>query len=210
MMPETQISSSTVKQLCSEADRLTVPQFQRGYVWTESDRLALVKSILEGIPIGSLVMWSNRKYAAIQSIIDGQQRLTSLIRILDPNETDPRFKIHVDVDTGTLTSGWTLGPRYRSVTLAQLVSEPNQVIRDSFQNCVGVGTDVKVNRLGRIADAINYCSVAITSVTGPMEYAREVYHRINSTGVPVDLADMRTGTEIPLRDLIERHRDGNQ
>lgn len=58
-----------------------VPRFQRGYVWSESRRKALVRSIREGLPVGSIVLCkstartdeSGRIIATFQ-LVDGLQR----------------------------------------------------------------------------------------------------------------------------------------
>ncbi len=81
---------------------IRVPRFQRPPVWNQSQRIALLESIRAGIPIGSMLVWRTRKYAgeldvyplgpgagaateagdALQYVLDGHQRLTTLFTIL--------------------------------------------------------------------------------------------------------------------------------
>ena len=69
-----------------------IPENQRKYVWDEKQVIALIISILKGIPIPQLYMYSNLidgKY----TIIDGQQRITSLyffIKGIFPKPNDRR------------------------------------------------------------------------------------------------------------------------
>jgi len=81
---------------------IQVPRFQRPPVWDQDQRIALLESIRQGIPIGSLLIWRTRKYAselavyplgpaandrtddgdAQQYVLDGHQRLTTLFMVL--------------------------------------------------------------------------------------------------------------------------------
>lgn len=77
-----------------------VPHFQRGLRWKRSDAVALIDSVLRGFPIGSLLLW--RRAAPAESlrlgqvgieaparsdalyVVDGQQRITTFLNVLDP------------------------------------------------------------------------------------------------------------------------------
>lgn len=77
-----------------------VPHFQRGLRWKRSDAVALIDSVLRGFPIGSLLLW--RREAPKESlrlgqvgieaparsdalyVVDGQQRITTFLNVLDP------------------------------------------------------------------------------------------------------------------------------
>lgn len=53
--------------------------YQRGAVWTEAQRVALIKSLLMGLPIGSVVL-NNRGYSSdkLYSVVDGKQRIQAI------------------------------------------------------------------------------------------------------------------------------------
>ncbi len=53
--------------------RLTPAAFQRPYVWTQHDVLALVESILAGYPLGGFLLWSPHGKADISKL--GRRRL---------------------------------------------------------------------------------------------------------------------------------------
>lgn len=80
--------------------KLLLPSFQRNYDWNENDGLALLDSIYKGFPIGSFYTWltsvenkvhsqnfngfeakNNSQEGAVAYLIDGQQRLTTLLRL---------------------------------------------------------------------------------------------------------------------------------
>ena len=53
--------------------------YQRGSVWTEAQRVALIKSLLMGLPIGSVVL-NNRGFSSekLYSVVDGKQRIQAI------------------------------------------------------------------------------------------------------------------------------------
>lgn len=86
-----------------QAGEIRVPRFQRPFVWTIDQRLELFKSIYEGIPVGSFLIWRTREHnlqcydhlgfvdiswprrsdeeevgSIRQYLLDGHQRLTTL------------------------------------------------------------------------------------------------------------------------------------
>ncbi|WP_437793718.1 DUF262 domain-containing protein [Sorangium sp. So ce693] len=98
--------------------QIVIPKFQRPLVWPKEMRLALLDSILEGIPIGTVMLWrtrsgemsvkdrlgpfflpnADRNAPVRQYLLDGEQRLTTLYFALigarqsdeDSEETDER------------------------------------------------------------------------------------------------------------------------
>ena len=67
--------------------------YQRKYIWQSKDQIALIETILLGYPIPEIYLWANdtdpnsgdTKY----SIVDGQQRLTTIQKYLNDD-----FKLH--------------------------------------------------------------------------------------------------------------------
>ncbi len=82
-----------------EAGKYVLPSFQRQYVWDEDDIKDLIDSIINNYPIGTIILWKpshlslvdidpfskplidtpNSKLSEAFYVIDGQQRLTSLL-----------------------------------------------------------------------------------------------------------------------------------
>jgi hypothetical protein len=94
--------------------RIRVPHFQRDFRWESKDVRRLFDSIIKGYPIGSLLLW--RRPAPEDKIrlgaltldvparqdalwvVDGQQRLTSLVNALSTEAADdPRFTLSFDL-----------------------------------------------------------------------------------------------------------------
>lgn len=99
--------------------RLRIPSFQRRLAWDRNDARILVDSLYRGYPVGTLLLWeaeapagrwewgalrltSSRRPDALW-VVDGQQRLVSLARILlAADEAGDDFELYFDLDQATL------------------------------------------------------------------------------------------------------------
>lgn len=104
-----------IEDLVSEArkGRIRIPAFQRGLKWDADDAGLLFDSIYRGYPIGTLLFWQTRAEAEVVRfgpvtvdanarsdawwVVDGQQRLTSLVRVLLGTVSD-EFSLWFDLD----------------------------------------------------------------------------------------------------------------
>lgn len=95
--------------------KIRIPQFQRSFRWGKVDIERLFDSIYRGYPIGNLLMWERPAPEALIEIgplrieapdiadalwvVDGQQRITSLVGALagTAETIDPRFRIFFDL-----------------------------------------------------------------------------------------------------------------
>ena len=86
---------------------LKIPKFQRPYVWSPEDMIELFDSIFHGYPIGSLLIWEtdlhnvtslerlgplrlrNDQRPISSYVVDGHQRLATLVGVLDLPEDYP-------------------------------------------------------------------------------------------------------------------------
>src|SRR5579863_9713681 len=116
--PRLEIERLKVSQIIEDYrnGRLVVPEFQRDYVWKPSRAPKLVDSIYRGYPISVLLLWASDsdtrarsqnprpiRAGTISWLIDGQQRVITLSKILDgedgidvvfnPDEADGTFKL---------------------------------------------------------------------------------------------------------------------
>lgn len=60
------------------------PSYQRGDVWPAADAQKLIESILRGIPLPSIILLkpANQGARAVYEVVDGKQRLTSILRFM--------------------------------------------------------------------------------------------------------------------------------
>jgi hypothetical protein len=97
--------------------RIRLPSFQRDYRWRPGDVESLFDSVLRRYPIGNLLLWERPAPAERVTlgplvldvpesqralwVVDGQQRITSLVGALTAPEgvSDPRFGVYVHLPT---------------------------------------------------------------------------------------------------------------
>lgn len=101
------VKSRPIRTLITEVNsgKYFLPSFQRQYVWDEDDIKDLIDSIINNYPIGTIILWkpssaslseidpfsrplvdlstTNKKTSEIFYVIDGQQRLTSLLLLFN-------------------------------------------------------------------------------------------------------------------------------
>jgi len=65
-----------------EAERLIIPDYQRDYIWSDTQKGLLIDSIFKSIPIGNIFL-NERGGSPAYEIIDGQQRLTTLFKFMN-------------------------------------------------------------------------------------------------------------------------------
>lgn len=69
--------------------QLTIPEFQRNYVWDQVKASKLIESFLLGLPVPGVFLYKNRVTNKL-AVIDGQQRILSAIRYFK-NEFDEKI-----------------------------------------------------------------------------------------------------------------------
>lgn len=66
------------------------PSYQREYIWSNPDSQKLIESVLRGIPLPSIILASMTGEQKFQ-IVDGKQRLTSILRFVGAHPTAIAF-----------------------------------------------------------------------------------------------------------------------
>ncbi|CAM2750728.1 DUF262 domain-containing protein [Actinomyces slackii] len=183
--------------------RIRVPEFQRSFRWEAKDVLALVDSLLRGFPVGNLLLWKRPAEAGRLRIgaldvdapevpdalwvVDGQQRITSLVNAVDPEGgKDRRFALGYSLKTGKVV-------RLREPEEDLVVPLPD--LFDLGRALAWMGEHPEagdeaghiqqaVERLGNAAIPATIMSEANESVL------REIFDRINNRGKPLNDAEV--------------------
>jgi Protein of unknown function DUF262 len=72
--------------------QLVIPEFQRNYVWDQVQASKLVESFLLGIPVPGVFLYKERKTNKLL-VIDGQQRILSMIRFFEGRFDERVFRL---------------------------------------------------------------------------------------------------------------------
>jgi uncharacterized protein with ParB-like and HNH nuclease domain len=74
------LTLNTIKEMWDNKD-IVIPEFQRNFVWTIEQSSLLIESFLLGLPVPQIFLYVDDKNKNL--VIDGQQRILSIIFYLD-------------------------------------------------------------------------------------------------------------------------------
>lgn len=189
---------------------LVIPSIQRGYVWRRSQVPHLLDSLYRGYPVGALLIWKTtldvplRMSAVVQAtptyahpavLLDGQQRLTSLAKVV-ASDSVKGGKLDVRFD---LRSEDFLNPSAVQRREALLVPV-SSVLQESPQfgeilRKVGIDPtdddfDVFYERLKRVHAIRKYPMPIITVESDDYEEVAEIFARVNQGGRRLSKGDL--------------------
>lgn len=105
-----QYSAFEIKRMVEETKELQLdPEFQRNQVWKPEQKRELIESLLMGIPIPVIYVFENEQ--GIKQIVDGRQRITTIIDFMNNKFTLKDLTMLLDFDNKKFDD---LEPIYRS------------------------------------------------------------------------------------------------
>lgn len=189
---------------------LQVPRFQRPLVWGLSQRIELLRSIRDGIPIGAIMVWRTRRTDITthrflgsrrlpaspsgeghvrQYILDGVQRLSTLYSALHPSEQgitsdDDESEdslVYFDLKARDFVTPSQDSISEHHISLTLLLDSIGLL---KFQrNLKGDDADLLIERADEIARAFREYKVPVIPIaTDDPEMATRTFQRINSQG----------------------------
>ncbi|MCA1670819.1 MAG: DUF262 domain-containing protein [Actinobacteria bacterium] len=190
---------------------LVIPSIQRGYVWQRSQVPYLLDSLYRGYPVGTLLVWKTtidvplRLAAVVQStptyahpavLLDGQQRLTSLAKVIASDAVGGGGQLDVRFD---LRSQDFLNPsavqRKDSLLMpvAGLLQESPQfveILRKAGVDPAHNNFDLFYERLKRVHAIRKYPMPIITVDSDDYEQVAEIFARVNQGGRRLSKGDL--------------------
>jgi hypothetical protein len=210
MLDRPRVEYRTPADLVAEvlAGRLRIPSFQRDFTWDSPDIVALFDSVLRGYPIGNLLLWQRPAPAIhltvgpvevdateLESafwVVDGQQRITSLVGALVAADTtaDARFRIHLDLDDGKFRAIGVRQQRAEAAVPVSLLLDTSTLLRWMRENS-GWLSAAHLDMADRAAKAIREYQIPTYVVTSSDEALLvEIFRRMNDTGKPLTKAQV--------------------
>ena len=182
--------------------QVRIPEFQRSFIWQWEDVKRLMDSIVRGYPIGSMLLWTRPAKQETLSIgalkieapytdaalwvVDGQQRLTSLVSSLHAQGlTDPRFAIAYNLPRKTFVK-----PKANRTHVIDLPTIFNlQKLLKWFSE--HPESSEYLEEATRIAKAIREYSIPAYIVKqGDEEILRDIFDRMNNYGKRLTRAEV--------------------
>ena len=109
-----QFSLLHIKRLKETRKELIIsPDYQRGNVWTQRQRIELIESILMGIPLPVIYLFEDKE--GKKQVVDGRQRITAIVDFLNDNFPLKDLKIL---------------PQYNGLTFSGLPEKPQGIFED--------------------------------------------------------------------------------
>ena len=189
----------------AKISQLEVPRFQRGWVWRKSQVLQFFESLYKKYPVGTLIVWPNNlDNRPIESVIDGQQRLTALYCLINgepppwlENQTDNYLKdIMFNVDTEEFkykTQKITGDPLWVNIT--DIFQKGHEWWAEEYKTITNKDAQssyhIHVARLVEICERDLYVDKLPANV--PIDEAAEVFKIVNRAGTRVSEGDLVLG-----------------
>lgn len=181
-----------------------MPRFQRKLRWKASDVCLLFDSIYRGYPIGTLLMWSRPTEAGTQAfgplavavssredalwLVDGQQRVTSLIAALrhprpDPSDRDDPYVVFFDLEKQSFRPAPGSAPVPNTWLPLHRMGNATEFQRWLFDWVSQTGQHHHLDLAQRVATRLRNYRVPIYVVEDATEReVREIFHRVNAAG----------------------------
>lgn len=241
----------SLRSLLEDVQRghIRVPRFQRPFVWTDAQRIELLQSVRDNMPIGSLLVWRTIKFKLAsfptvgphvippiaesapatgwQYLLDGHQRVSTLLGLLLPPTPDSTANHLTDVDEIDWDIQYDLHAQdfvfaRKKVSHAakrpllplwtlfdgRLVNKHMRDIRKQGQqhNWTDENLELWEVRADQLSYRFQQCRIPIVvMVTDDLTLAAKTFQRINSLGTPMDEAHLVAAlTWTPEFDLRER------
>ncbi|SCE77787.1 Protein of unknown function DUF262 [Micromonospora haikouensis] len=183
-----------------EQGTVRIPPFQRAFKWEAADIVKLFDSLLRGFPIGNLLLWRRpapaqrlqvgpltidaEETGAALWVVDGQQRIVSLVGALTQahQAVDPRFRVHLDLDSGEFHTSGTRQQPPRSWIPVSFLLDTAVLLRWMRSNSNWL-TESQLTLADQAAKAIREYQIPTYVVHSSDESALlEIFTRMNTTG----------------------------
>ena len=196
-----------------EKGRLKIPQFQRDFVWDVEKAASLIDSIIRGYPIGELIYWQTTdrlrevrdlgrlnfpeadKGEGVFYVLDGQQRLTSIIAALlgltvtlrnGAKRDFSSILVHLntkDVESPIIRTDHPEEDDAFCLPLTQVWKRKGE----EYDACQNKMRDVRDNLSTRL---ITYEIPKVTLLDADLSIATEVFSRINTSGLDLTVFEI--------------------
>jgi hypothetical protein len=191
------------------AGEIKIPQFQRKFVWKDNQALELLDSIVNGYPIGSILLWkTTEKLNAARDlgsfrlpvtdeitptnyVLDGQQRLTVVYSCLGADENNTGYRAGYNLEKERFVELKEGEPTTLEVfPLRKLYDTTNLLnYRASIQTLANSRT--LQERLDKLVEAFTrYRLPVVTLKDLTIEEVCPIFERINSSGTRLSTYDL--------------------
>jgi Protein of unknown function DUF262 len=192
------------------AGDIRIPAFQREFVWKEKQIVELLESVLQGFPIGSILLWNVDskvlKIAPAEAtsfpvvdehfptsyVLDGMQRLSTLYGVFHFGTTtkDARFDVLFDLENDRFVHRAEADPEKEQAVPLSALFTPRQLLEHQARlSKLAAGDDLIAKLLTLQAAFQDYMVPVVTIRSTDVHRIVGIFEKVNSTGTKLDPVD---------------------
>jgi len=191
----------------ARAGEIRIPEFQRSFVWDASDVRKLFDSIYRGFPIGTILLWRHPAEGGVVHlgpieldvpksgralwVVDGQQRIISLVGSLMDSETriDERFEVYFDLASKAFVNERQAQVNPRAIPVREALGS-RQVANWTRRHADDLELDDFDTADSLVGVLRDYRIPAYIVATNDQALLREIFDRVNSAGKAISRAQI--------------------
>lgn len=209
--PKYSINSQPISILLGwiQSEEIAIPEIQRPFVWTPTQVRNMLDSLLQGFPVGYMIMWRNPdvnlKDGTVSTgkriLIDGQQRMTALMAALlgreiinkDYERTRIRIAFHPQEQRFEVLNSAIQKDLAWIQDIAEIFDSTFKPHKFVIDYCAKNPTADPDKLHENISDLLqiknNSLGIIDLEASLDIETVTEIFIRVNSAGVPLGQAD---------------------
>lgn len=219
----TQLSIGEIIEMIDDG-RMALPQFQRPFVWAPNAVVELIDSLINGWPIGTLLLLRGPQPFASRGIeggpndaainredfkpnlyiLDGQQRITSLYQAFK-DTGEPQYLIYLGDDISreenpiTWRNREEFPPPSMTFTLATALNPFlfEEAVRSMPVEEQDIARSNREIRLGHLLDRRLLLPVILLNQSIDLDALTRIFETLNRTGTPLDAFDLMVALLYP-------------
>lgn len=209
--PKYSITSQPISILLSwvQAGEIAIPEIQRPFVWSTTQVRNLLDSLMQGFPVGYMIMWRNPNVnlkdgthsLGKRILIDGQQRMMALMAALLGREviTQDYERTRIRIAFHPIENRFEV-PNFVIQKDSLWIPDISEIFKPTFDSYAFVHDytqrnpnttpneiNASVNNLLQIKN--NSLGIIDLEASLDIETVTEIFIRVNSAGVPLSQAD---------------------
>lgn len=201
-----------------DSGHMSLPEFQRGYVWNRDQVRGLFDSLYRGHPIGGLLVWDTESKTAVHRgdgpltagvvklLLDGQQRITSLYGVV--RGKPPKFfdgnaqaftglRFHLETETFAFYQPMKMKDDPLWIDVTELMQKGRTGLGEFLKRFSGqpeftpkIGDyAIRLSRLHGIKDIALHVE-EVTGADKTLEIVVDIFNRVNSSGTKLSKGDL--------------------
>ncbi|MEE8725119.1 MAG: DUF262 domain-containing protein [Bifidobacterium crudilactis] len=203
----------------SDLAQITIPTFQRRFVWTMAKKKKLIQTLHQGLPFGTILLYPRKDQntgKTVRTLLDGQQRLSTINEYnknklkfwkpLNLEEYGRNYKQFNDLvpENHTIPES-TFDELVQTDELQRLAGIEEALGENSTKDDRHNATTILVDLRKKLNDFIDleHTQIFAISFTGEENEIPEVYMNLNEGGTPLNKYEIFratwTNTEIKLK-----------